>query len=405
MVSIKSAAGQSYWWGMNHGQQEPELRNMPKNKHLRVLSVSRGFEDYIIEFANSLSSHVDLHLVVTSKDEWITASLAPNVQVFYSNAPRVSSLANIGALLRITRYIKQVSPDVIHIQSGASWELALKVLFPRIPLVVTMHDLTKHPSWSEQSLKFRFQQWMLDLAIFFATALIVHGEYLAAMAHELCRKRGLSRTITSIPHGTISRYGNGVSRVHLESPGNVLFFGSLNKYKGVEYLVMAEPLIRNAIPGVTIHIEGHTDQKAYYQGLIKPESKIRLILGRADDRRVFELFRWADVIVLPYIEASQSGVLQLAMAFCIPPVVTQVGGLPEVVSNGISGLVVPPSDAEALADAIIQLLTDFALRDRVIQAQKEARSGRYAWANIAQETLNLYLQVLQCPPNKSRQIV
>ena len=369
---------------------------------MRVLSISRGFEDYIIEFANALSIHADLYLVVASKDEWISASLTPSVQVFHSKAPRVSSLANLSALLRIIRYIKQIAPDIIHIQSGASWELALKLFFPKIPLVVTMHDLTKHPSWSEQSLQFKFQQWMLDLAISFANVLIVHGEFMAAKAQELCRKRGLSKRIKSIPHGTISRYGNGVGKVHLESPGNVLFFGSLNKYKGVEYLIMAEPLIRNIIPGVNIHIEGNTNQKAYYQGLVKSESKIRLVLERADDRRVVELFQWADVIVLPYIEASQSGVLQLAMAFCIPPVVTQVGGLPEVVTNGVSGLVVPPNDAKALADAIIQLLTDIELRARVIQAQKDAQRGRYSWANIAQETLGLYLEELRCSQNTSR---
>lgn len=375
---------------------------MSKGKQLRVLSISRGFEDYIIEFANALSIHADLYLVVASKDEWISASLTPSVQVFHSKAPRVSSLANLSALLRIIRYIKQIAPDIIHIQSGASWELALKLFFPKIPLVVTMHDLTKHPSWSEQSLQFKFQQWMLDLAISFANVLIVHGEFMAAKAQELCRKRGLSKRIKSIPHGTISRYGNGVGKVHLESPGNVLFFGSLNKYKGVEYLIMAEPLIRNIIPGVNIHIEGNTNQKAYYQGLVKSESKIRLVLERADDRRVVELFQWADVIVLPYIEASQSGVLQLAMAFCIPPVVTQVGGLPEVVTNGVSGLVVPPNDAKALADAIIQLLTDIELRARVIQAQKDAQRGRYSWANIAQETLGLYLEELRCSQNTSR---
>lgn len=355
-----------------------------------------------MEFANALSIYAEVHLVVSLKDEWISASLTPTVQVFYSKAPRVSSLANLRALLRIIGYIKKIHPDIIHIQSGAGWELALKPLFPRIPLVVTMHDLTKHPSWSEQSLQFRFQQWMLDLAIYFANVLIVHGEFMAAMAQKLCRKRGLSKRIKNIPHGIISRYGNGVARVHLESPGNVLFFGSLNKYKGVEYLIMAEPLIRDIIPDVNIRIEGNTNQKAYYQGLIKSDSKIQMILERADDRRVVELFQWADVIVLPYIEASQSGVLQLAMAYCIPPVVTHVGGLPEVVANGVSGLVVPPHDAKALADAIIQLLSDIELRGRVIQAQKEAQSGRYSWANIAQETLGLYLEELRYPKNTSR---
>ena len=117
-------------------------------------------------------------------------------------------------------------------------------------------------------------------------------------------------------------------------------------------------------------------------------------LGRVSDQRVTELFRWADVIVLPYIEASQSGVLQLAMAFAVPPVVTRVGGLPEVVADGWSGLVVEPRDEAALANAISRLLSDTNLRERIIHGQRSAREGIFAWSNIASQTKEFYARVL-----------
>lgn len=298
------------------------------------------------------------------------------------------------ALMRMARHIKRIQPDIIHVQSGVIWELVLKKLFPRIPLVVTMHDLTKHPSWTEQSLRHKLQQWALDVAIKSADALIVHGESMFKKAEECCRAKGLTTQIVSIPHGIITRYGTGVARVNLESPGNVLFFGFINKYKGLEYLLKAEPLIRKKIPAVNIRIEGATDRKAYYRGLLDPESQIQMVLKRVDDHRVSELFRWADIIVLPYIEASQSGVLQLAMAFAVPPIVTRVGGLPEVVVNENTGLVVAHKDEVALANATIRLLTDVQLRARVIHGQRAAREGEFAWTNIARQTVDLYRSVL-----------
>lgn len=362
---------------------------------MRILSVARGFEDYIVELANALSVHVEVHLVVSLKDEWVCGSLDPSVRTFKSRAPRVNSLGNSIALLRIVKHIRRIRPDIIHLQSGVSWELALKVLFPRIPMIVTMHDITKHPSWSGQSLTYTFQQWTLDMAMKLSDALIVHGESMLERATGYCRARGLSKIIESIPHGIISRYGNGVARVHSSPSGNVLFFGFLNKYKGVEYLIRAEPLIRKKLPCVNIRIEGFTDRTSYYRSLLCQDSKIQMVLKRADDKRVSELFQWADAIILPYIEASQSGVLQLAMAFAVPPVVTRVGGLPEVVVDGVTGLVVPPSDEVALADAIIELLTNAELRSRIIFEQQKARNGVFSWENIAQQTLELYLRVLQ----------
>lgn len=361
---------------------------------MRILSLARGFEDYIVELANALSVHAEVHVVVSSKDEWISASLLPTVRVFRSRAPKVSSLGNLLALLRIARYVRRVRPDIIHVQSGSSWELGLKRLFPEIPLVITMHDITKHPSWMENTFRFRVQQWTLDASLRIADGLIVHGEHMCKAAEKCCSERGLRKTIASIPHGIISRYGIGLGRAEVKTPGNVLFFGFVNKYKGVEYLIKAEPLIRKTIPDVNIRIEGSTDHVAYYRGLLHSNSMIEMNLGRVSDQRVTELFRWADVIVLPYIEASQSGVLQLAMAFAVPPVVTRVGGLPEVVADGWSGLVVEPRDEAALANAISRLLSDTNLRERIIHGQRSAREGIFAWSNIASQTKEFYARVL-----------
>ena len=76
-------------------------------------------------------------------------------------------------------------------------------------------------------------------------------------------------------------------------------------------------------------------------------------------------FERASVVVLPYIEASQSGIIPIAYSFKKPVIVTNVGSIPEVVENGITGYIVPPKNPELLADSIIKILEDNLTRQQM----------------------------------------
>jgi glycosyltransferase involved in cell wall biosynthesis len=117
-------------------------------------------------------------------------------------------------------------------------------------------------------------------------------------------------------------------------------------------------------------------------------------MGHQDDASVEQLFRWADVIVLPYIEASQSGVLQVATAFAIPPVATRVGGLTDVIADHVNGLLVTPRDPRSLAAGLQELLTNSSLRARVIANVQADRGNRFSWSTIGIRTLGIYRQVI-----------
>jgi glycosyltransferase involved in cell wall biosynthesis len=104
-------------------------------------------------------------------------------------------------------------------------------------------------------------------------------------------------------------------------------------------------------------------------------------------------FRRAALVVLPYIEATQSAVLVTAYTFRKPVVATRVGGLPAMVREGETGFLVPPRDAQALAGAVIRLLRDPELRHRLgATAEREARTT-YAVAAVAEATRRVYNQV------------
>src|SRR5262249_27351393 len=98
----------------------------------------------------------------------------------------------------------------------------------------------------------------------------------------------------------------------------------------------------------------------------------------------------AAVVVLPYRSASQSAVVQLAFAFAKPVVATRVGGLPEVIEENRTGLLVAPSDQAAMAAAIASLLADPPLRHSMGTRASEFAASHHSWDRIAEMTLRMY---------------
>jgi glycosyltransferase involved in cell wall biosynthesis len=136
----------------------------------------------------------------------------------------------------------------------------------------------------------------------------------------------------------------------------ILFFGFVRPYKGLNVLLDAMSHVSRRLPRTRLLVAGecYGDDSQYRRAIqALPEQTVRWDDDYIPDERVAAYFCAADVVVQPYISATQSGVAQIAFNFERPMIVTDVGGLPEVVAHGEAGLVVPPSDAPALADAIV----------------------------------------------------
>ena len=137
----------------------------------------------------------------------------------------------------------------------------------------------------------------------------------------------------------------------------VLFFGYVRRYTGLDTLLEAWAAVRRERPAVLIVAGDFYERPEPYRRLAAaaggPEA-VRMIEGYRSDDDVEALFRAADVAVLPYRSATQSGVTHVAYALGVPVITTDVGGLAETVSPGITGLIVPPEDPAALAAAIVR---------------------------------------------------
>jgi glycosyltransferase involved in cell wall biosynthesis len=137
----------------------------------------------------------------------------------------------------------------------------------------------------------------------------------------------------------------------------LLFFGFVRPYKGLEYLIQALPHIRQAIPAHLLVVGEFWTAPEFYERYAREfgvEQQITFINRYVPNEELGPYFDMADVVVLPYVSATQSGVAQLAFGFNKPVISTRVGGLHEVVHDGLNGLIVPPQDEQALADAVIR---------------------------------------------------
>jgi glycosyltransferase involved in cell wall biosynthesis len=172
----------------------------------------------------------------------------------------------------------------------------------------------------------------------------------------------------------------------------VLFFGRLSRYKGLDVFYDAATRIARRVPGITFVVAGRA-----VEGYTPPAPPDLEGAGTIDlrDRYVSNaeaasLFAQATVVVCPYRDATQSGVVLTAFGFGVPVVATNTGGLPEYVVPDRTGLLVPAGDAEALADSVCRILQDEAYRARLCATIVAARGDVLGWQQTADQVVAAY---------------
>lgn len=161
----------------------------------------------------------------------------------------------------------------------------------------------------------------------------------------------------------------------------ILFFGFVREYKGLKYLIKAMPIIRENFFDVKLLVVGDfgEDKQAYIDLIAKNQVAdiIEIHDGYIPDREVGKYFAASDVVVLPYESATQSGIVQIAFGFEKPVIVTDVGGLPDVVVNGKTGYVVEAQNPLRLAEAVVDFYKK-GMEQIFIEGIKE-EEYRFSW--------------------------
>lgn len=177
--------------------------------------------------------------------------------------------------------------------------------------------------------------------------------------------------------------------LHVDDKEKVLlFFGFIREYKGLKYLIEALPSIVKRVPDLKLFIVGEfgsNEDKEYYQKLIQEkqmQDNIEVFDGYIPDREVEKFFAACDLVVLPYTSATQSGIVQIAFGFEKPVVVTNVGGLPDVVTDGKTGYVVEAENVEQLADAVVKFYIEN--KSSEFQHYVHEEAYRFSWDRMVE---------------------
>jgi glycosyltransferase involved in cell wall biosynthesis len=165
----------------------------------------------------------------------------------------------------------------------------------------------------------------------------------------------------------------------------LLFFGFVRPYKGLEYLIQALAQVRQQLDVHLLVVGEIWGSPAYYQRYAAEfgvTEAITFVDRYVSNEELPAIFSTADVVVLPYVSATQSAVVQLAFGFGKPVITTNVGGLPEVVQDGVTGLIVPPQDAHALAQAIVRYFQDDLAPCLTANVQASATERAESWPRL-----------------------
>jgi glycosyltransferase involved in cell wall biosynthesis len=209
-------------------------------------------------------------------------------------------------------------------------------------------------------------------------------------------KEFTTKPARQVVHPLYDNFGEALpkqaAREHLGLPINekiILFFGFIRKYKGLDILLeaMSQPSIKQSGIKLLVAGEFYEDRKAYDEIIASKKLSSQLILKTdfIPDSEVRYYLSAADFVIQPYRNATQSGVTPLAFHFEKPMLVTNVGGLPDLVPDGKVGLVSEPN-AESIANKILEL---YQLGEEHFLPQLREEKKKYSWSNLTSTIFSL----------------
>ena len=315
----------------------------------------------------------------------------------------VKGLRYAAATLRMLAAVRRGGFDIVHWQHfnvlPPLETFTARALGPlRRRLVMTVHDIDTWEAVKGGSPAFLRRTYGA------AARLIVHHR---ANAPELARRFAIApERIRVVPHGSYDGFvtspvDRAAARRLLGQPAAaplVLFFGEMRREKNLDGLVRAMAEVRRRVPAARLLAAGklrHLDPAPLLAEIarlgLRDTVDFRPVF--VDDGHVDAYFAAADVVALPYREITQSGVVFQAMTAGRPVVATDAGALGQTVRESGCGVVVPPGDEAALADALADLLGDPERAARLGAAGRDAAATTYSWQRCARDTWTVYEEV------------
>jgi len=353
-----------------------------------------GGPHYTLKLARALATRTDLniHLSLSRQSELYRAfdGLAEDRRFdldTYTNLPGFGfrSLALPFLRRRFAAYLRREQIDVVFCTMDHLWNsFMVGTIRPAGALyLLAVHDAVRH-SGEDQALR----QWLLRRDVAAADGCLALTESVRELL--IAHHRFPPERCWVAPHGVFS-YGTEptVRVLPTDRPVRLLFFGRLLPYKGLDLLLDSLPLIRARGHDICLEIWGSGNLATYTDRLSGLDrNRIRVENRWIAETDIPAILERADLCILPYREASQSGVIPTAFAAGLPVVITPVAGLLEQIKDGDNAVAANGFDAAALATAVHKVLDSPRLYEHLSRGALETAATELDWATIGDKVAN-----------------
>lgn len=307
----------------------------------------------------------------------------------------------------IRAYLLLSKSDIIHLQWVSPLLaplqfviLFLNGLFTKKPVLLTCHNIEPHESTPIDKLFTR-------MVFSFVTDFVVHAEQNKKRLIEEYKIK--PHHVHTVPHGTFGffKQWNPGSKEKIRSLMGytkhqeiILFFGYIREYKGLKYLLNALPAVLTKHPDARLLIAGELWQKwDDYKKIITDNNLseyVKVIPNYIRDDEVSKYFTASDIVVLPYYNTEQtiSGPLLVSLAFGKPTIVSPVGGIKEIISNGKNGIISKGGDVNELARNINGLISDKKLKAK-LSKNALITNNTMLWGKVAKAYEKVYSKMAE----------
>ena len=296
------------------------------------------------------------------------------------------SLSSFILTCKLVWFILNLKANIVHTTTIYDWDTLL-LLF-RKKLILTLHDPFLHTG--ERNIRREFFRY---LAIKYSSKIVLLNQvqkqdfmdqYHVDDERIIINRLGIYDSIN------VYRRNLSLEEDDTSHQKKILFFGRISPYKGIEYLLKAMNNVHIRYPNVICTIMG---SGSFYFDITEYLNLpyIEIINRFIPTNELISAIEESTMVVCPYIDATQSGVIYTSYALYKPVIATNVGGFCESVIDSVTGILVPPKDVKSLENAILYLLEHpekcAQMGDEI---KKNADCGLFSWDNIAEKYMNIY---------------
>lgn len=378
---------------VSYGHVDPVLplfRNIKKYVDCDLVMVfsQRQKHESIISFDDIKVSDgfIDKKTSITILDRIGLRDQYPNIKIFIYHNNRTRSPKNIWLSLKLIKHLSKY--DIVHFNGQHTTMIHLLALMPkRIKCIFTVHDFKPHTGEKGRHKIFGCS-WNNSFILNKKWPVVIQNKVDFKLA-QLENPQALKK-IYYIPFGIFESYSQWLDLNKVDLEYDLIFFGRISKYKGLVYLLQSVIALQKIMPEIKLCVAGAGDVSAYSEYLHEIRN-CTLINKYVSSKELVNLLQKAKIVVCPYTDATQSGVIMTAFAIGKPVIASDIGNFTEVITNQKTGLLFRTGDVNDLKNKIQYLLNHDSLRLEMTQNIVDFKElPDYNWDGIAKKYLNLY---------------